>query len=123
MHQHRRRSGHASGNPSLTDVRKAVSATDPSSKKYSSRPTMSRRSTPQSLPKLGKNPREREKELDQERWWDEERESFPEYWYVTEFCSPAFFSGLFHGLPFFFWLFLHLPSQEERPIPSGCIVT
>ncbi|KAK4140321.1 uncharacterized protein C8A04DRAFT_39978 [Dichotomopilus funicola] len=84
MHQHRRKSGHASGNPSLTDVRKAVSATDPSSKKYSSRPTMSRRSTPQSLPKLGKNPRDREKELDQERWWDEERESFPEYCMICE---------------------------------------
>ncbi len=68
----------------MTDVRKAVTATDPSYKKHSSRPsTSSRKTTPQSAPKLGKNPRDREKELDDERWWDEERQSFPEYWYVV----------------------------------------
>jgi hypothetical protein len=84
MHHHRRRSGHVSSNTSLTDVRKAVTATDPSYKKHSSRPAaMTRRTTPQSVPKLGKNPRDREKELDEQRWWDEERESFPEYWYVA----------------------------------------
>ena len=41
---------------------------------------MTRRITPQTAPKLGKNHRDREKELDEQRWWDEERESFPEYW-------------------------------------------
>ncbi|EAQ91000.1 hypothetical protein CHGG_02935 [Chaetomium globosum CBS 148.51] len=84
MHHHRRRSGHISGNSSLTDVRKAVTATDLSQKKYSSRPSMTRRTTPQTVPKLGKNPRDREKELDEQRWWDEERESFPEYCMICE---------------------------------------
>lgn len=85
MHHHRRRSGHASGNTSMTDVRKAVTATDPYAKKHSSRPsTSSRKITPQSVPKLGRNPRDREKELDDERWWDEERQSFPEYCMICE---------------------------------------
>ena len=44
---------------------------------------MTRRTTPQSAQKLGKNPRDREREWEEERWWDEERESFPQYWYVT----------------------------------------
>lgn len=86
MHHHRRRSGHASGNTSMTDVRKAVTATDPSAKKYSSRPPLTtRKSNSGSVPKLGRNPRDREKELEDERWWDEERQSFPEYWYVILF--------------------------------------
>jgi hypothetical protein len=107
MHHHRRRSGHLSGNSSLTDVRKAVTATDPSHKKYSSRPSMTRRTTPQTAPKLGKNPRDREKELDEQRWWYEERESFPEYWYVVNnpllfhsfIASFRFPSGNFHFHP------------------------
>jgi hypothetical protein len=83
MHS-RRRSGHASGNTSLTDVRKAVTATDPSYKKYSSRPApMTRRITPQSVPKLRRSTRDREKE-EEDRWWDEERESFPEYCMICE---------------------------------------
>lgn len=99
MHHHRRRSGHASGNTSMTDVRKAVAATDPSYKKHSSRPsTSSRKITPQSAPKLGKNPRDREKELDDERWWDEERQSFPEYWYVVNKLS-----FVFHSFNCVFW--------------------
>ncbi|KAL2157029.1 hypothetical protein VTH06DRAFT_7949 [Thermothelomyces fergusii] len=84
MHHQRRRSGYASGNTSLTDVRKAVTVTDSSSKKHPSRPSMSRRVTPQSVPKLGKSPRDRERELDEQRWWDEERESFPEYCMTCE---------------------------------------
>lgn len=81
MHNHHRRK---SGNTSMTDVRKAVTASDPTYKKHSSRPpAMTRRTTPQTVPKLGKNPRDREKELEDERWWDEERESFPQYWYVV----------------------------------------
>jgi len=41
---------------------------------------MTRRTTPQSAQKLGKSPRDREREWEEERWWDEERESFPQYW-------------------------------------------
>lgn len=103
MHS-RRRSGHASGNTSLTDVRKAVSATDAPYKKYSSRPApMTRRITPQSAPKLRKSPRDREKE-EEEHWWDEERESFPEYWYAVNtltfhnFITP--FALPFRNFPF-----------------------
>jgi hypothetical protein len=109
MHS-RRRSGHASGNTSLTDVRKAVTATDPSYKKYSSRPAMSRRTTPQSVPKLRKSPREREKE-EENRWWDEERESFPEYWYVINTFSRSTTA------------LCHLPSPQEFLFPSSRIVT
>ncbi|KAK0738408.1 hypothetical protein B0T18DRAFT_433220 [Schizothecium vesticola] len=77
MHHQRRRSGHASGNSSMTDVRKAVSST--------TRPaTMTRRTTPTAAPKLGKNPRDREREWEEERWWDEERESFPQYCMICE---------------------------------------
>ncbi|KXX78007.1 hypothetical protein MMYC01_205278 [Madurella mycetomatis] len=84
MH-HRRRSGYASGNTSLTDVRKAVTASDPAARKHSSRPTaMMRRITPQTTPKLGKTSRDREKEWDQDHWWDEERESFPQYCMICE---------------------------------------
>ncbi|KAL2024399.1 hypothetical protein VTK56DRAFT_8210 [Thermocarpiscus australiensis] len=83
MHHHRRKSGHASGNSSLTDVRKAVTASDLSYRK--SRPgPITRKVTPQSVPKLGKNPREREKDWEEERWWDEERESFPQYCMICE---------------------------------------
>ena len=53
---------------------------------------MTRRITPQTAPKLGKNPRDREKELDEQRWWDEERESFPEYWYVVNILFFLFHS-------------------------------
>jgi hypothetical protein len=67
----------------MTDVRKAVSST--------TRPaTMTRRTTPTAAPKLGKNPRDREREWEEERWWDEERESFPQYWYVVLALSLAF---------------------------------
>lgn len=93
MQHHRRKSGYASGNTSLTDVRKAVTASDPSYKKHSSRPSMSRKITPQAVPKLGKSPRDREKEWEEDRWWDEERESFPQYWYViiTRYLTVALF--------------------------------
>ncbi|KAK3333597.1 hypothetical protein B0T19DRAFT_399261 [Cercophora scortea] len=86
MHHQRRRSGHASGNSSMTDVRKAASSTDVSSKnKTSSRPgPVTRRTTPQAVQKLGKNPRDREKEWEEERWFDEERESFPQYCMICE---------------------------------------
>ncbi len=84
MHHHRRKSGHASGNSSMTDVRKSATTS-------SSRPTaMTRRTTSQSAQKLGKSPRDREREWEEERWWDEERDSFPQYWYVFLALSLAF---------------------------------
>ncbi|KAM7186504.1 hypothetical protein V8F33_011766 [Rhypophila sp. PSN 637] len=87
MHHQRRRSGHASGNSSMTDVRKAVGPSDLSYKHKSSstRPApMTRRSSTQGGQKLGKNPREREREWEEERWFDEERESFPQYCMTCE---------------------------------------
>jgi hypothetical protein len=92
MHHSRRKSGHGghgSANTSLTDVRKAVNASDLNSSSARHRPSrpapMIRRNTPQTS-KLGKNPRDREREWEEERWWDEERESFPQYWYVLPEC-------------------------------------
>ena len=104
----------------MTDVRKAVSATDPSYKKHSSRPsTSSRKITPQSAPKLGKNPRDREKELDDERWWDEERQSFPEYWYVVN--NLRF---VFHSFNCVFWPLSPTPLPlRPFPFPSLRIIT
>lgn len=62
----------------MTDVRKAVTVSDPSRPK---RPqALARRTTPSVVPKLGKNPRDREREWDEERGWEDERESFPQYW-------------------------------------------
>ncbi|KAI0480367.1 hypothetical protein GGR56DRAFT_671484 [Xylariaceae sp. FL0804] len=82
MHHNRRKSGHVSTNSSMTDVRKAVTASDLSRPR---RPqTLSRRTTPNVLPKLGRNPREREREWEEERWWEEERESFPQFCMTCE---------------------------------------
>ncbi|KAF6843737.1 hypothetical protein CMUS01_01747 [Colletotrichum musicola] len=72
MHHSRRKSG----NTSMTDVKKAVAATDPS--RFGKRPsTLSRRQTPVTVQKLGKNPRDREREWQDS--WDDERESFPQF--------------------------------------------
>ncbi|KAI0195017.1 hypothetical protein F4808DRAFT_331020 [Astrocystis sublimbata] len=77
MHHHRRKSGHASTNSSMTDVRKAGGAVEASRLR---RPqTLTRKSTPQTLQKLGKNPRDREREWEAEQWSGDERESFPQY--------------------------------------------
>jgi hypothetical protein len=73
---------------------------------------MTRRTTPQTAPKLGKNPRDREKELDEQRWWDEERESFPEYWYVVNI--PFLVSQLHY---------VFLLPLRGLPFPSSRIVT
>ncbi|KAI1180207.1 hypothetical protein F4777DRAFT_365043 [Nemania sp. FL0916] len=82
MHHHRRKSGHVSTNSSMTDVRKAANATDSS---RSRRPqTLTRKSTPQTLQKLGKNPRDREREWEEEQWSEDERESFPQYCMTCE---------------------------------------
>ncbi|KAH6653886.1 hypothetical protein BKA67DRAFT_535232 [Truncatella angustata] len=82
MHHQRRKSGHASTNTSMTDVRKAVTVSDLSRPK---RPqTLSRRTTPSVVQKLGKNPRDREREWDEERGWEDERESFPQYCMTCE---------------------------------------
>lgn len=81
MHHHRRRSGHASANTSMTDVRKLAVTADVSSTKHkSSRPAMTRRTTPQTAQKLGRSPRLREKEWEEERFLADERESFPQFW-------------------------------------------
>lgn len=82
MHHLRRKSGHGPANTSYTDVRKAVTVTDLASRHKSSRPAMTRRTTPQVSHKLGKNPREREREMEDEYWLSDERESFPQFWYV-----------------------------------------
>ncbi|TDZ68275.1 hypothetical protein CTRI78_v002263 [Colletotrichum trifolii] len=77
MHHSRRKSG----NTSMTDVKKAVTATDPS--RYAKRPsTLSRRQTPVTAQKLGKNPRDREREWQDS--WDDERESFPQFCMTCE---------------------------------------
>ncbi|KAK7908276.1 hypothetical protein PG985_015579 [Apiospora marii] len=82
MHHTRRKSGHGSTNTSMSDVRKAVTVSDLSRPR---RPqTLSRKSTPQVLQKLGKTQRSREKELEEERWWEEERESFPQFCMTCE---------------------------------------
>ncbi|KAK6864252.1 hypothetical protein PG995_000780 [Apiospora arundinis] len=82
MHHTRRKSGHGSTNTSMSDVRKAVTVSDLSRPR---RPqTLSRKSTPQTLQKLGKTQRSREKELEEERWWEEERESFPQFCMTCE---------------------------------------
>ncbi|KAK4225536.1 hypothetical protein QBC38DRAFT_258198 [Podospora fimiseda] len=82
MHHYRRKSGHAVGNTSTTDVRRAVTASDPYGYK---KPT--RKVTPQSAPRLGKSPRDRERDQDDDRWWDEEGESFPQHCMV---CGKQF---------------------------------
>lgn len=87
----------------MTDVRKAVTVSDLSKPR---RPqTLSRRQTPQTVQKLGKSARAREKEWEEERWFEDDRESFPQFWYVTVFP--------------YFWLFPPPPpsshgSREER---------
>lgn len=69
----------------MTDVRKAVTVSDPSRPR---RPqTLSRKATPQTVLKLGKNPRDREREWEEERGWEDERESFPQYWYVLYYLT------------------------------------
>lgn len=86
----KRRSGHG---PSFTttDIKKAVPASETSqsssnrikSSSSSSRPSMTRRSTTQSSThKSGtrsSRDREREWEREQEHWYEEQRESFPQY--------------------------------------------
>ena len=69
----------------MTDVRKAVTATDPSAKHK--RPSMARRHTPVSAQKLGRSQREREREYHES--WEDERESFPQFWYVLH-LFPTF---------------------------------
>ncbi|KAI3577095.1 hypothetical protein IWW34DRAFT_851437 [Fusarium oxysporum f. sp. albedinis] len=76
MHHSRKKSGHGLPNSSATDVRKAVTATDPA--KYK-RPVMTRRHTPQ---KLGRSQREREREWTES--WEDERESFPQFCMTCE---------------------------------------
>ncbi|KAI5868042.1 hypothetical protein GGS23DRAFT_8567 [Durotheca rogersii] len=82
MHHNRRKSGHGSTNSSTTDVRKVMTTSDLTK---SRRPqTLVRKSTPQTAQKLGKNPRDREREWEEERWVEDERESFPQFCMTCE---------------------------------------
>ncbi|KAL7626256.1 hypothetical protein AAE478_003026 [Parahypoxylon ruwenzoriense] len=82
MHHSRRKSGHGSTNSSTTDVRKVMTTSDLSKPR---RPqTLTRKSTPQTVQKLGKNPRDREREWEEERWFEDERESFPQFCMTCE---------------------------------------
>ncbi|KUI60773.1 hypothetical protein VP1G_07972 [Cytospora mali] len=45
---------------------------------------MSRRSTSQAVHKLGRNPRDREREIQDEYWLEDERESFPQFCMTCE---------------------------------------
>ncbi len=111
MHHTRRKSGHGSTNTSLTDVRKAVTVSDLSKPR---RPqTLARRQTPQTVQKLGKSPRVREKEWEEERWWEDDRESFPQFWYVakTMFLCLIHFIIMAHGG--------HITSFPSIPRPVG----
>ena len=71
----------------MTDVRKAVAASEVSS----SRHKPSRRNTSQSASKSTKSSRDRDRdrERDDDRTWEDERESFPQYWYVSRSLLPA----------------------------------
>lgn len=60
----------------MTDVRKAVVASDTRHK----RPAMSRRQTPVNAQMLGRSQREREREREWHESWEDERESFPQFW-------------------------------------------
>ena len=90
MHHQRRRSGHGlPANNSTTDVRKCVTASDPSKHK---RPVMTRQKTPVNAQKLGRSQREREKAWHEAM--EDERESFPQYWYVMASRSCSFLSHM-----------------------------
>lgn len=75
MHSSRRKSGHASANTSMTDVRKAArsSRAAPSSSNNN---------------KLGKSPKDRDREWEDDGYWDDERDSFPQY---CMSCEKQFF--------------------------------
>ncbi|KAM4054643.1 life-span regulatory factor domain-containing protein [Hirsutella rhossiliensis] len=77
MLHHRKKSG----NTSMTDVRKSVTATDSSAKHR--RPAMTRRHTPASAQLLGRRHRDRERDCWQDGW-DDERESFPQFCMTCE---------------------------------------
>jgi hypothetical protein len=101
----------------MTDVRKAVTISELSAKynSKSSRPApLTRRTTPQVAQKLGKSPREREREWDDERWWDDERESFPQFWYVKH--SPLLL--LILHTPFLGCSCRGQKSLSDEPFPT-----
>ncbi|KAI2642552.1 hypothetical protein GGS21DRAFT_177583 [Xylaria nigripes] len=81
MHHSRRKLGHASTNSSMTDVRKDGASADPSRTRHAQ---TSRKSNPQTLQKLGKSSRDRERACEEEQWWDDERESFPQFCMTCE---------------------------------------
>lgn len=69
----------------MTDVRKAATANDVSSKhKMASKATTSssRRSAGSKSGKPTASGRDIEKDQDEDQWFEDERESFPQFWYV-----------------------------------------
>lgn len=93
MHHSRRKSGLGSATTSMTDVRKATShhhdSRNSKSKSGGQRSSRVLGSPSNSSAKLGKNPRDREREWEEESYWDEERESFPQFCMT---CEKQFFS-------------------------------
>lgn len=85
MHHTRRRSGHGLPNTSMTDVRKAA-ANDASKHKPSSRQNnaSSRRAAGQTKSSKSASSRDSEKDLDASHWYDDERDSFPQYCMTCE---------------------------------------
>ncbi|RYP14129.1 hypothetical protein DL765_006576 [Monosporascus sp. GIB2] len=82
MHHTRRKSGHGSTNTSQVDARRAVTVSDLAKTR---RPqVLTRKTTPQTVQKSGKNPRHREKEWEDEGWWEDDRESFPQFCMICE---------------------------------------
>ncbi|KAG6028194.1 hypothetical protein E4U41_000759 [Claviceps citrina] len=85
MDHHRRKSGHGLGNTSMTDVRKAATSSESSSK--SKRPSTTRRHTPSGSSKSSRSHRERDRERDQYDDWQQEPESFPQFWYASQMST------------------------------------
>ncbi|QUC19470.1 uncharacterized protein UV8b_03711 [Ustilaginoidea virens] len=82
MHHNRRKSGHGHNSSSTTDVRRAVTATDPSARHK--RPSMTRRHTPVAAQKQSRSHRDRDRDRDPYDAWDDERESFPQFCMTCE---------------------------------------
>ncbi|ERS99345.1 uncharacterized protein SPSK_04383 [Sporothrix schenckii 1099-18] len=88
MHHSRRKSGHGS----MTDVRKAASTSDSkhkTSSKHGNSSSSSRRTGSSSQPsskssKSGSSSRDAEKLRDDDYWYDDERESFPQFCMTCE---------------------------------------
>ncbi|KAJ2892899.1 uncharacterized protein MKZ38_009221 [Zalerion maritima] len=91
MHHSRRKSGHGSANTSMTDVRKATSTHhhhDTQRKSKSNRNNRVMMSPSTSSAKLGKNPRDREREWEEEHYYEDDSATFPQF---CMSCEKQFF--------------------------------